>query len=247
MSAIQEFYQREYRNYETNPDVSYPQRRKYTLVLENLTGNERVLDVGSANGLHMCRIAPHCREVEGIDLAENMVKTSRATITEKGITNANVQVGDAQELPFEDQSFDLAYSFSTLVLVPDMAKAVSEIVRVLKPGGLAILDIPGRRNLSYGYHYKYYQNCGHFGVNGLTWPQTQELLADNNLAQVSSEASGFCDQYLYIPVIKYVRRLKVFQKVFHFGQGRDLDSYISNSALTWRYSNRWYIVARKDS
>ena len=54
---------------------------------------------------------------------------------------ANVQQGNAEKLPFEDNTFDFISSSGVLHHTPDMQKAVNEAWRVLKPGGEAIISV----------------------------------------------------------------------------------------------------------
>ena len=60
---------------------------------------------------------------------------------------ADVRVADAERLPFADNSFDIAYSWGVLHHSPDTARAVSEVRRVLRPGGRALVMIYHRASL----------------------------------------------------------------------------------------------------
>jgi len=85
------------------------------------------------------RLAPG--EVVGIDIAPVQVERSQALAREKGVTNARFEVGNAYELPFPDASFDAAFAHRVLEHLRDPLRALKEMRRVLKPGGVAgILD-----------------------------------------------------------------------------------------------------------
>jgi SAM-dependent methyltransferase len=88
----------------------------------------RVLEVGCGPGEAAERIATHGGEVEAIDISERMVELARA----RGVT---ARVGDVQDLPFEDESFDAALAAWMLYHVPDVERGVAELARVLRPGG----------------------------------------------------------------------------------------------------------------
>ncbi len=95
--------------------------------------NARVLELGCGTGLILSRIAEVAREAVGIDLSEGMAERAK----ERGL---NVHIGSVCELPFEDDRFDLTYSFKVLAHVPDIGEAVREAARVTRPGGHLLLE-----------------------------------------------------------------------------------------------------------
>jgi ubiquinone/menaquinone biosynthesis C-methylase UbiE len=77
-----------------------------------------------------------CRVV-GIDIKTNMIRSAENWALRKGISKKTVfNVADAQALPFEDGYFDILISESVNIFIPDKAKAFSEYLRVIKPGGV---------------------------------------------------------------------------------------------------------------
>ncbi len=97
----------------------------------------RVLDVGCGIGGPAMTIAGHSgAHVTGVDLVDHRVAAAQATAARRGLAElTDFQHGDALRLPFEDATFDAAYSFEALCHVPDKAAAYREVARVLKPGG----------------------------------------------------------------------------------------------------------------
>ncbi|MFH1327256.1 MAG: methyltransferase domain-containing protein [Candidatus Bathyarchaeota archaeon] len=83
-----------------------------------------------------------CRVV-GVDLSEEMVRKARVTAEEERLSDRiSFRRGDAERLPFNDQEFDVVISECSLCLFPTKKQALSEIYRVLKPGGtVAISDV----------------------------------------------------------------------------------------------------------
>jgi SAM-dependent methyltransferase len=79
-------------------------------------------------------------EVTAIDLSAHMVALAR----ERGV---EAQVGDVQELPFEDGSFDVVIAAWMLYHVPDLDRGVAEIARVLRPGGRFVAATNSRFHL----------------------------------------------------------------------------------------------------
>lgn len=217
-------------------------RLKYDLVRQNTTPTDRVLDIGCGNGIHMHVLADHCRHIDGIDLNARMLDHARAKLSERAVANAEVHLGDAEALPFPDGHFDLVYSFSTLLLVPRIRRAIAEIARVLRPGGTAVLDITGRWNLSQLYWGRYWRANGHFGVHAFGWRDTAAMLAAGGLTVREAHASGFTDQWKYVPLL---RRLTAIDRVLHDGSAHDRDYRISNLPGLRRLANRWYVIAKR--
>jgi ubiquinone/menaquinone biosynthesis C-methylase UbiE len=215
---------------------------KYRLVLRYVGPDARVLDVGCANGLHIRKIAPHCREIVGIDINARMLDLARAALPEDGAGNAAVFDMSATRLEFEAETFDVVYSFSTLPLIPDSEAAIREISRVLRRGGTAILDITGRRNLSQRHWDRWYRSQGHAGVRSFTWGQARAVLAGAGLDIVEAHALGFLDQWRYVPLL---RRATCLDGLVHRGREADLDLAVSNLRTLRRLANRWYVVSRK--
>jgi ubiquinone/menaquinone biosynthesis C-methylase UbiE len=124
------------------------------------TGNERVLDVGCGRGLMLIGAAKRLTtgKAVGIDLWQEEDLTGnnpRATLenaTREGVDDrVEVQTADMRKLPFRDGTFDVILSNAAIHNVYDAdgrAKAITEIARVLKPGGQALIaDI--RHNREY--------------------------------------------------------------------------------------------------
>ncbi len=102
------------------------------LVARYGTGAE-VLEVGCGTGLVLSRIASFARRAVGVDLSPGMLDQARA----RGL---EVAEGSATTLPFEDDSFDVACSFKVLPHVREIDVALSEMARVVRPGGHIIAE-----------------------------------------------------------------------------------------------------------
>lgn len=104
-----------------------------------------VLEIGvgmGADHLEWAKSGP--RMLRGIDLTQRAVNFTSERLRAYGF-QPNVQVGDAENLPFPDESFDIVYSWGVIHCSPDTPKAVREIHRVLRPSGTA-------RVLIYNYY-----------------------------------------------------------------------------------------------
>jgi SAM-dependent methyltransferase len=95
---------------------------------------EAWLDVGSGTGGISERAARGGADVTGVDLAPALVETAQRRAGEHGL-DITYQVGDAEQLPFEDASFDVVSSSVGAIFAPDHAAVARELARVTRPGG----------------------------------------------------------------------------------------------------------------
>ncbi len=101
-----------------------------------------VLDVGCGAGVTPCYLARvyGCRVV-GVDISEGMVARSRERATKERLSDrVSFRVADAQDLPFEDATFDAVLTESVTAFPKDKQAAVSEYARVTRPGGYVGLN-----------------------------------------------------------------------------------------------------------
>ncbi len=98
----------------------------------------RVLDIGCGSGWATRLIAEKANDgrVIGIDIADEMIKLAREC--SGSFANIEFQVATAERLPFNDAEFTHAFSMESLYYYADIAAALREIKRVLKPGGLFV-------------------------------------------------------------------------------------------------------------
>lgn len=103
----------------------------------HIESSSYVLDVGCGVGVTPCYLAKrYGRRVVGVDLYEKMIDRSSERARREGLTaQVEFRTADAQALPFEDGLFDVVIGESILAFVKDREGAISEWVRVAKPGG----------------------------------------------------------------------------------------------------------------
>lgn len=107
----------------------------------SINSKSRVLDIGCGLGRTSCRLAKETGcTVTGIDIMPKMVEESKKTAKKMGVEDrVKFMEGDARRLPFKDNSFDMVLVESVTIFVEDVAKAINEYYRVVKPGG-AVCD-----------------------------------------------------------------------------------------------------------
>ena len=107
--------------------------------LARLEGSERVLDAGCGAGHTAVAFATHVRTVLAVDLSSEMLAVTASLAAERGIANLEVRRGDVEWLPAADGEFDLVVSRYSAHHWPHPEHALSEIARVLRPGGRFLL------------------------------------------------------------------------------------------------------------
>ena len=101
---------------------------------------QRVLEVGCGAGIDLVRLAEAGAVVTGIDLAPSAIALAKAHLADRGLA-ADLQVMNGEAMAFPSASFDLVYAHSVLQYTADDRAMVSEIHRVLRPGGQAMLAV----------------------------------------------------------------------------------------------------------
>jgi SAM-dependent methyltransferase len=124
-------------------EESFDQFAKYSadaLQLAQVKPGERVLDVCAGPGSLVVQAASLVGEVQAIDFSADMLQQLSARVKEHGLSNVSAREGDGQALPYADAGFDAAFSMFGLIFFPDRARGFRELLRVLRPGGRAVVS-----------------------------------------------------------------------------------------------------------
>ncbi len=101
----------------------------------------RVLELGIGSGLNFAHYGPAVRELIGVDPSAELLAMARRRAGERAVTLIE---GTAEALPLDDASVDTVVTTWTLCSVPDVARALAEVRRVLRPGGALLFVEHGR-------------------------------------------------------------------------------------------------------
>jgi ubiquinone/menaquinone biosynthesis C-methylase UbiE len=99
---------------------------------------EKILEIGVGVGTDTLEYGKGGAEVTGIDLTENAINITSERFIKNGLAGTFL-VSDVENLPFENNTFDLVFCFGVLHHTPNIDKSLYEIQRVLKPSGKAII------------------------------------------------------------------------------------------------------------
>jgi ubiquinone/menaquinone biosynthesis C-methylase UbiE len=176
-------------NYRTSTVHAQGQELQEMIAAAKFGGMELVLDAGSGPGHTALAMAPHVRQVIAVDLSTAMLEQGRALATERSTANVEFRQGDVEALPFPDGAFDAVVSRYSAHHWPAPQRALTEIHRVLKPGGQFLLaDIVSFEDFTTDTHM-----------------QAMELLRDSSHVRDHStqqwlsifRAAGFASQVAY--------------------------------------------------
>jgi ubiquinone/menaquinone biosynthesis C-methylase UbiE len=108
----------------------------------------RVLEVGVGLGTDHVQFARGGAEMSGIDLTPRSIELTKQRVEQEGL-RSNLSVMDAESMEFEDDSFDVVYSFGVLHHTTSAERAFAEVRRVLRPGGVFLGGLYSKHSYFY--------------------------------------------------------------------------------------------------
>jgi ubiquinone/menaquinone biosynthesis C-methylase UbiE len=130
--------------------------------------NWQMLDVATGAGHTALTFAPHVARIIATDLTEAMLTKTAELATQRGLTNIETKIADAETLPFDDASFELVTCRLAFHHFPNSRQALSEFARVLKPDGILgftdNITVPDKKAASYYNAYEKLRDPSHHWV-----------------------------------------------------------------------------------
>jgi ubiquinone/menaquinone biosynthesis C-methylase UbiE len=114
---------------------------------------QKVLEVGIGAGTDFTQWVRAGARAYGVDITEEAVEHAERRLELYGLSAEEIRVADAENLPYPNDTFDLVYSFGVIHHSPNALKALEEIIRCTKIGGLIKVMIYNRRSLNAFYYY----------------------------------------------------------------------------------------------
>ncbi|WP_111309174.1 class I SAM-dependent methyltransferase [Confluentibacter sediminis] len=136
---------------------------------------DEVLDIACGSGIVSCAFAKHTHHVTGIDMTQRMLDEAKKLQAKQDIKNVTWQIGDVENLPFEDRSFSIVVSRFGFHHFLNPLKVLSEMKRVCKPDGIVMVvdvSLPDNKIKKYNDMEK---NRDYSHVAALSLPQFSDL------------------------------------------------------------------------
>lgn len=164
---------------------------------------EKILDLGCGRGFYVKEMENYTEGVIGVDISKNSLEEA---VTQK------VKYGDVTDLNFEANSLDKIYSLHTIEHIPNLKQLFSEIARVLKPEGIAIIIYPWeliRGIQAIGAALRQYKNplmARKIHLHRLTPQRIEELISGTSLSHVESKFI-FALSFQYLTILEKSKSL----------------------------------------
>lgn len=124
----------------------YKRRLENTLLMLGDRKYDDLLEIGYGSGLLLPELKRRCHRLYAVDIHKKLDLVYK--MLEKEGVEAELISGSIMELPYEDKSFDVVVSVSVLEHLKDLDRAVGEIRRVMKKGGIGILSFPVKNKIT---------------------------------------------------------------------------------------------------
>lgn len=227
----------------------------------------KVLDAGCGPGVVLEEIAKRGHKATGMDFSREMVEHASRAAGNGGLKLCGCIQGDLEALPFKDSAFDAVVCVGVLQYLPDDKAGLSELRRVLKPGGLAIVTFPNMIRVGNLFDPVYYFR----GVNYVIRHFTRKKSVTGGEPDASDVGSNqmFSNRRYFLGKLRRIFRESrmttvevrcigfgpltfwrrpILPERMEFSLSDRLDNGSKKSGLGWLayFSNRWVISLKKE-
>ena len=138
--TLEYFEEIENNRYKVSPEIfSFAQFTRFR--------GKKVLEIGVGAGTDFLQWVRAGADTYGVDLTEEAIDHVKHRLSLYNLQASGYAVADSENLPFEENTFDLVYSWGVIHHTPNTIKALDEIIRVMKPNGQAKIMIYHRHSL----------------------------------------------------------------------------------------------------
>lgn len=138
--VVRESFTTQAKAFAATPWVTDEERIRRLVSAAQVSGKERVLDIATGPGYVAEGFVHAAREVIGIDLTDAMLAIAATRAKQRGIANLSFRKGDAEDVPFDDEEFDVVVCRLALHHVREPLRVLSEMTRVCRTGGTVLVE-----------------------------------------------------------------------------------------------------------
>ena len=205
---------------------------------------KKVLDIGCGSGDFLLESKDTVSSGYGIDYTNKAIEAACSKRNSMSASNLEFIKANVNQVPFKNRTFDLVFSFAALVYVPQLERALQEVARVLKPNGVAILEMGNWLSLNTLVCQAYpelAQNC-HVSMSGMKRAVSRAPLTI--FAWRAFQILPFWGgKPAWLRPLLHPRWKVFFQKEF---RGRMLDERVSNIFFLRPFAYRHFIFCQKE-
>jgi len=178
-------------------------------ILKQYGTSKDILDLGCGSGSYLIPFVNESKSAIGLDFSPQLLEAFRKKLGEKLPENLRLIRGDIRDIPLPESSIDFAFSFASLYHVPDPELYIAQISRVLRPGGIACLELGNFWSLNTLFSYFWHRTHGwakpfHFSVTKMNRLIKKKRPANSSSRGISSAPPlpGPMAPFVYAPPVR---------------------------------------------
>jgi len=150
--------------------------------MSEVSQNDKVLDIACGTGIVTCEFAKYAKSVVGLDITKEMIAQAIKMQNENSLINMQFDLGTVENLPYENDSFDIVFTRYSFHHFLDIKKVFDEMLRVCKPNGkIIVVDVALENQYAKAYnHMEKLRDPSH--TKALTFEEFDILFSNNILS-----------------------------------------------------------------